>query len=108
MSNITFEEWLCGQYYTTEENDVLIHNRNRRSLAVKVGRIAGKTVKFFQAKETKASFLIGNWASDTVVALFTAVVFAETIPLISIIIVLGWFYHTYCLYGAIETLVTNE
>jgi fatty acid desaturase len=107
MSNITFEEWLFGQYHTIEENDILIHNRNRRSLAVKVGNFAGKTVKFFQAKETKASFLIGNWAGDTIAAFFAAIVFAPIIPLISIIVVLGWFYHTYCLYGAIETLVTN-
>jgi hypothetical protein len=81
-------------------DNTIIHDRNRSTLAHKIGRMAGRTKKFLTKKQTYASTLIAYWAVETVfyvlmlIALQSAVAYVMIVPL--------WVYGTACLFCAIN------
>ena len=108
MQTLTFEQWMNNEEYLTNVNpNISIHNGSRRTLAHACGKMAARTVKFFKKSETKTSFLVSYWATETVVTLTVIVAFAATNPVITSLLGLLWLYGSYSLFGALEALVKN-
>lgn len=106
MTVLTFEQWLSNEEY--HDNYIISNNnRNRRSLATKIGSFAGKTVRFLKATETKASFLVGYWTVESIFTLgLIAALFSESL-LATFIFMALWSYFNYAFFSAFEKLVIS-
>lgn len=81
----------------------IIDYRDRTTLSTKIGRMAGKTVRFFQRPETKVVTLTSFWAFET--AFYATVIAAVGTTATFFIILPIWAYGTYALFSAIKSMI---
>lgn len=73
------------------------------NIFTKVGKLAGKTTRFFQKTETKIVSLTAFWCVESVIYMTLATLAAGS--LLALTLMTSWYlYETYVIWSAIEAL----
>ena len=86
-------------YYLT---NVVIEVPQKKGVFHRLGKLAGKTVKFFRKSETKAAAMLSYWAVETF--LFAVIMLSATSSFIFFSALFLYLYGTYALFSAINVL----
>lgn len=94
-------------YTTYDPHPALINTSNNLSASSKIfhkiGRLVGKTKRFFSKRETKTAAILSYWTLETVVCAFAVLAISSKIIVAATIAL--YIYGTYALFSAITALV---
>lgn len=80
----------------------LVLSDSKPTIINRLGRITGRTVKFFKKAETKSAALVSYWAVETL--LFAAIMLAATSSFIFFSALFLYLYGTYAIFSAVNAL----
>ena len=83
-------------------SNIVIEVPQKKGVFHRLGKLAGKTVRFFRKSETKAAAMLSYWAVETF--LFAVIMLSATSSFIFFSALFLYLYGTYALFSAINVL----
>lgn len=80
----------------------VVFPERRKNIFHGLGKMTGKTVRFFKKPETKISALVGYWAVESL--LFAVIMLAATSPTVFLSALFLYLYGTYAIFSAVNVL----
>lgn len=85
-----------------QHSDFSDNKLSRSSFSHKIGRLAGKTFKFFKRTETKMTALISYWAVETLLFVLIILSLTAFAPIAAALFI--YLYGTYAIFTAVNAL----
>lgn len=83
-------------------SDFIVEVPENKNVFHKLGKLAGKTVRFFRRSETKAAAMLTYWAVETF--LFAVIMISATSSFVFFSALFLYLYGSYALFSAINVL----